>query len=135
MCAAAGSPAEAGAQDERPTKPLIVHLDRDHTRFLKFGALVQIWARHTQMNSGSKLSEGGLVQNAATDVSVRRFRVSMDAQLSERTMGFFQLGVNNLNYISGRGAAVELLDAYASVRRCCSSAGNWCAAPTARADW
>jgi hypothetical protein len=40
----------------------------------------------------------------------------VDAQLSERTMGFFQLGANNLNYLAGRGAAVDLLDAYAEYR-------------------
>jgi hypothetical protein len=116
LCTVVGAPKASRAQDEPITKPLVIYLDQDHTRFLKFGALVQIWARHTQMNPGSKLSEGGLVQEAATDVSVRRFRVSMDAQLSERTMGFFQLGVNNMNYISGRGAAVELLDAYAEYK-------------------
>jgi hypothetical protein len=68
------------------------------------------------MNPGSKLSQGGLVQDEATDLSIRRFRLSMEAQLSERTMGFFQLGVNNLNYLSGLGASVDLLDAYAEYK-------------------
>ena len=86
LCALAGSPSVARAQDEPETKPLIVYLDEDQTRFLKFGASVQIWARYTEMNPGSKLSEGGLVQDEATDVSIRRFRVSLEAQLSERIM-------------------------------------------------
>lgn len=116
LCALAGSPAEARAQDEPETKPLIVYLDEDRTRFLKFGTWVQIWGRYTEMSPGSKLSEGGLVQTVANDVSIRRFRVSMDAQLSERTTTFIQLGVNNLNYLAGLGAAVDLLDAYAEYK-------------------
>jgi hypothetical protein len=117
LCALlAGVPAFAGSSDDSPTKPLVIYLDEEKTRYLRFGTWAQIWVRHTQMNPGSKLSEGGLVQDSATDVSIRRFRISMDAQFSERTSGFFQLGVNNLNYLSGIEASVELLDAYAEYR-------------------
>lgn len=116
LCVLAGSPTAARAQDEPKTKGLIVYLDEEQAHFLKFGTSVQIWVRNTKMNPGSKLSEGGLIQDVANDVSIRRLRVSMDAQFTERASGFFQLGVNNVNYLAGRGAAVQLLDAYAEYK-------------------
>jgi len=107
---------ESRAQSELGTKPLIVYLDEERQRYLKFGTYVQVWARYTDMNPGSVTSDGGLVQDSATDISIRRFRASMDAQFTEHAMGYIQLGLNNLNFQSERRTSVDLLDAYAEYK-------------------
>ena len=116
LCLLDGGAGSVRAQDTQDSKPLIVYLDEEQTRYVKFGTSMQIWARYTDLNPGSSISENGAVQSGIADVSIRRFRASMDAQLTGRTMGYIQIGLNNLNYRSSRGTPVELLDIYAEYK-------------------
>ena len=103
-CLAAG--ANAG-------NPLMVRLDEDGTRFIRFGGTLQIWGRYTQTNPGSVLTDDGAVQDGMVDISLRRFRASADLQFTPRAMAWVMVGFNNLNHLSSRKTSVDLLDAWA----------------------
>ncbi len=109
---AAGSPT-VWAQEEPEPRPLVFYSNTEQTRYVRFGAAMQIWARYTDLNPGSRLSDDGQVLGGIADVSIRRFRASMDVQFAERALAYVQIGLNNLNFRSSRGKPVELLDIYA----------------------
>jgi hypothetical protein len=93
-------------------KPLVVYLDDEKSRHLRFSAWFQVWLRHTELNPGSTVSSEG-VRSDVTDLSIRRFRLGVWGPVTERLFVFTQLGLNNLNYLSERGVSIDLLDAYA----------------------
>lgn len=80
---------------------------------LKFNASAQIWARYTELNPGSTIQ--GEARDYATDVSIRRFRVSLSGYVTDRWFVKFQLGTNNLNYLSNN-SDLRILDLEASYR-------------------
>lgn len=104
---------EARSEKGSDDQPLTVYLDDDGSRFIKLGMWSQLWARHTDLNPGSLLSEDGQVQSSVTDFSVRRFRGTLDAQFTERAMVFVIVGLNNVNYLSERGVSLDLFDVWA----------------------
>jgi hypothetical protein len=108
---ALGTP-EARAENEPKKNPLAIYLNDEQTRFIKFGAWAQIWGRHTELNPGSQLDSGGAIEDSVTDFTIRRLRFSMNMQLTERFMGFLQIGFNNYNSQYHDNVNIDLLDAY-----------------------
>lgn len=98
------------AQNELGNTPLRIYWGDDKKQWLQFSTYVQLWGRVNQNNPGSTVND--VVQSVTTDISIRRFRWGLSAAPWEKTFVFFQLGVNNLNYLSPRGTSVDLLDAY-----------------------
>lgn len=96
---------------ESETRTLQFDLKDDKTRWFAFHTYAQLWTRLNDNNPGSLVSEE--LQDRTFDISVRRFRLGFQAQLSERLLIYSQLGINNLNYLSPRGTSLDLLDAYA----------------------
>ncbi|MHA7056286.1 porin [Aquimarina sp. M1] len=92
-------------------KPLKWYLNDDHNRWLGLHTYLQLWARVNQNNPGSLVSEE--IQNTTADISIRRFRLAIKGQLTEKLFVYTQFGTNNLNYLSSRGTSLKLLDAYA----------------------
>ena len=95
-------------------KPLRWQLNGDSTRWLALHTYVQFWARLNQNNPDPRIFDN--VEKATADISIRRFRLGMQGQLTENLFIYTQLGINNLNYLSPRGTSVDLLDAYAEYR-------------------
>ncbi len=98
------------AQNALGNKPLRVYWGDDKTQWLQFSSYIQLWGRVNQNNPGSTVNDK--LQTVTTDISIRRFRLGLSAAPWEKTYVSFQLGVNNLNYLSPRGTSVDLLDAY-----------------------
>lgn len=92
-------------------KPLRWYLNEEKTHWLALHTYAQLWTRINENNPGSLISEQP--QNTTFDISVRRFRFALQAQLTEKMFVYSQLGINNLNYLSPRGTPMDLLDAYA----------------------
>lgn len=92
-------------------KPLRWNLNDNGTHWLAIHTYAQFWMRGTENNPGSLLSDQQ--QNTTFDISIRRFRLGIEAQLTEKLFVYSQLGINNLNYLSSRGTSTDLLDAYA----------------------
>ena len=105
-------------QDLEPTEwghqPLRWNLNDTGSRWLAFHTYAQFWMRGTENNPGSITSEEP--QASTFDISIRRFRLGIQAQLSEKLFVYSQVGINNLNYLSPRGTSTDLLDAYAEYK-------------------
>ena len=95
-------------------KPLKWHLNQDSTRWMALHTYVQLWARLNNNNPGTKVFENP--ESTTADISIRRFRLGLQGQLSTNLFVYTQLGINNLNYLSPRGTSTDLLDAYAEYR-------------------
>jgi hypothetical protein len=79
---------------------------------IRVGTWAQLWARTTELNPGSLLAEGGDIQERVTDISLRRWRANLEAQLSTNAMVFLLVGVNNTNFLTDKGVEVTLFDAW-----------------------
>jgi hypothetical protein len=75
---------------------------KDSSRFIKVNMTNQVWIRNTDANASTTVN--GVSQNNITDISIRRVRLVMSGQLSDRVSFFAQFGQNNLNYLSSRKA-------------------------------
>jgi hypothetical protein len=73
---------------------------KDSSLFIKLNMNSQIWTRFTQNDPQTYVQ--GRKQESTTDVSIRRMRLILSGQLSDRVSFFVQFGQNNLNYLSAR---------------------------------
>ena len=98
------------AQKKSGNEPLRLYLNANGTQWLQFSSYLQLWGRVNENNPGSTVNDE--LENVTTDISIRRFRLGVSSSPWAKTYVSFQLGVNNLNYLSPRGTSVDLLDAY-----------------------
>lgn len=101
------TPAQRAPQaiDQTAKKPvpdrteLKINLNESGTHFFKATFLNQTWVRYNQSNPGSTV-----VQDPASetvDFGLRRTRMQLFGQLSDRLFLYFQFGMNNFNYQNG----------------------------------
>jgi len=77
---------------------LKLNLNEDGSHYFKATFLNQIWFRYNQSNPGTHvLSEP---KSETFDIGLRRTRIQMYGQLSDRVFVYFQFGQNNFNYLS-----------------------------------
>lgn len=74
---------------------------------LKLSMSAQLWLTHSELNPGSEIER--VVENSITDLSIRRFRMAVHGNLTERLYIKTQIGLNNLNYATSLGQ-LKLLD-------------------------
>ena len=102
------------AQEEKGpfgNSPLKWYLNDEETHWIRFHTYAQLWGRYNDNNPGTIVFDEP--ESSSLDISVRRFRLALQAQLTDRLFVYTQLGINNLNYLTPRGTSVDLLDAYA----------------------
>jgi hypothetical protein len=112
---------------DKMKKGLNFYLDsKDSSRFIKFEVVTQLWTRYTdaspltQVGAGGAGVAGNYSQRGIADVSVRRARLIMSGQLTDRIAFFTQFGENSLNYTSARKAGTFFHDItidYAVIKR------------------
>lgn len=73
---------------------------KDSSLFIRLNMCSQLWLRYTENNPCSAIQ--GTPQACTTDMSVRRMRLVLSGQLTDRAAFYVQFGQNNLNYISAR---------------------------------
>lgn len=88
---AAGSFAQIKADKEA----LKFNLNDEGTHYFQFTALNQTWLRFNQSNPGT-LAEGA-PKNNTFDIGLRRTRVQLLGQVTDRVFLYFQFGQNNFN--------------------------------------
>jgi hypothetical protein len=76
-------------------KPLKYSLNDDGTHWFQVTFLNQTWARYNQSNPGTKLD--GEDAPETFDLGLRRTRIQMFGQITDRTFVYFQFGSNNVN--------------------------------------
>lgn len=75
---------------------------KDSSLFIKLNMCSQLWLRYTENNPLSAVQ--GTRQDYTTDASIRRIRLVLSGQLTDRAAFYIQFGQNNLNYLSSRKA-------------------------------
>lgn len=97
-------------QNNSSNSKLRFYLNDHKKHWIQFSSFVQLWGRVTENNPNTTVND--TPEDVTTDISIRRFRLGLGIKPADNLYVFFQLGVNNLNYLSPRGTAIDLLDAY-----------------------
>ncbi|HAK77538.1 MAG TPA: hypothetical protein DCM71_11655, partial [Runella sp.] len=93
----------ATAQDSVKPAPdkneLKYNLNASGTHFFKATFLNQTWVRFNQSNPGTTVINEPASQTL--DLGLRRTRMQLFGQISDRAFVYFQLGMNNFNFLNG----------------------------------
>lgn len=84
-------------------------LNENGSHFLKMTVANQIWLRYNDSNPGTTLY--GFDKPSTTDIGIRRMRLQLFGQITDRTYFYIQLGENNFNALSDRKLGFFLHDA------------------------
>jgi len=95
--------------DSLANEKLRVNLNKAGTNFIQFSASTQIWMRYTENNPGSTVFDNP--EPNTSDISIRRLRIGMYGKVADKTYVYIGLGDNNINYLSGQGVPIKILDA------------------------
>lgn len=87
-----------------------IYLNETGSSYVKFSVLGQFWLRQQQMNPGTTVN--GTPKDNSTDIGIRRLRMQVYGQLTDRAFFYVQLGQNNFNNISDRKQGFFVHDAY-----------------------
>lgn len=75
-------------------------LSADGSRYFKITLVNQVWLRYNQSNPGTTV--GGYSQPSTYDIGIRRFRIQLYGQLTDRVFIYSQIGINNFGYTADR---------------------------------
>lgn len=101
------------------------YLNQDGSQFLKMTLMNQTWLRHNENNPGS--TTNGFDKPSTTDIGIRRLRLQLFGQITDRTYIYLQIGQNNFNALSDRKQGFFIHDAlgeYAVVKNKLSFGGG-----------
>lgn len=87
-----------GYADWKEKDPFKWNLNADGSQYLKFGFLNQAQLRYEQNNPGSLIQ--GKPEDDSTDIGLRRTRLVLQGQLTDRVYFYTQYGMNNFNFLS-----------------------------------
>jgi hypothetical protein len=86
---------------EPAAKPMLrMNLSDDGKHFIQVTFLNQLWLRYNDSNPGTSVYE--TAKPSTFDVSLRRTRIQLFGQLTDRVFFYAQFGQNNFNYLSAR---------------------------------
>jgi hypothetical protein len=103
--------APPAAQVDHSYKPLLLKLNDDGSKYIRFIVWTQVWATLTENNPGTVDVNGNRIDGSAeagawsTDVAIRRSRFLAYAQISPRAMILTHWGINNQSFINGGAGA------------------------------
>jgi hypothetical protein len=91
-----------------PPKPkeieeLRLKLNEDGSHYIKATILNQVWLRYNESNPGTTVL--GDPTSETFDIGLRRTRLQLYGQITERVFFYLQFGQNNFNYLAGQNAA------------------------------
>lgn len=95
-----------------------LYLNEDGSNYVKATFLTQAWTRYQFYNPGTTIF--GYHKDKGADIGLRRFRIQLYSQVTERLFIYTQVGENNFNNISDRKFGFFVHDAvaeYAFVRK------------------
>ena len=102
------------AQEQKPEnnffKDRKLNLNEDGSNYVKFTFLAQAWLRSAEYNPGTTIN--GVETSSGTDIGIRRYRVQLYGQLTDRVFAYSQFGENNFNNIADRKEGFFVHDAY-----------------------
>lgn len=83
------------AQKNSDKENLKYNLDESGSHFFQVTFLNQTWLRYNQSNAGTLLE--GKKANETFDIGLRRTRIQMFGQITDKVFIYFQFGQNNFN--------------------------------------
>ena len=104
-----GATAFAQNNSEKQNSPLKFNLNKDGTHWVKATFLSQIWLRETQTNPGSTVFYEPV--DNVFDIGLRRTRLQLMGQITDKVFFYTQFGLNNFHYTSARYAGAFFHDA------------------------
>jgi hypothetical protein len=84
-------------------KTLKFNLNEDGTHYFQAVFMNQTWLRYTQSNEGTTLFQKS--QANIFDIGLRRTRIQLFGQITDRAFVYFQFGQNNFNTTAGYNAS------------------------------
>lgn len=89
---------------------LRLNFDESGKTYIKANIASQLWVRYAEMNPGSTINDA-TVDNTF-EVSMRRLRIGISAQLTPKFLIVTSFGGNNLNYNTYKSFQFKVLDLY-----------------------
>lgn len=91
------------------TKELKYNLDETGKKYVKAAFLNQVWLRYNRSNPGTTVN--GVSKDNTFDIGLRRTRMQLYGQLTDRVFFYTQFGMNNFNFLA-QGAGNRKLQAF-----------------------
>jgi hypothetical protein len=106
------APTDSTAKKE--LKELKFKLNQDGSHYVKATFTNQIWLRYNQQNPGTTLD--GYTLKDGIDIGLRRTRIQLFGQVSDRVFFYTQIGTNNLSSTGARKQGLFFHDAVAELK-------------------
>lgn len=95
-------------------KELKFKLNENGSQYVKATFLNQVWVRYNQNNPGTTVN--GYTESETFDIGLRRTRIQLFGQLSEKIFFYTQFGTNNLSYNGARKQGLFFHDAIGEIK-------------------
>ena len=95
LCASISCIYSVSAQKTPDTELLKLKLNESGSRYFQITFLNQVWVRGNENNPGTLVE--GVAENQSFDIGLRRTRMQMMGQITDRAFIYFQFGQNNFN--------------------------------------
>ncbi len=102
---------QAKAQNFLKDRQLKFKFNEEGTHYVQLSMVGQLWVRYDHNNPGSTVF--GNAQAHTFDIGVRRWRMSLFSQVTDRVFIFTQFGMNNFSSSSKQFSGFFIHDAYA----------------------
>ena len=90
---------------------LKLNLDESGKTYIKASVRMQLWTRYIETNPGTTIN--GEIADNVFDISIRRLRMGVSAQLTPKLYVYSLFGGNNINVTSEKDFQFEVLDLFA----------------------
>lgn len=90
--------AQPAAEQKKPLTELKLNLSEDGSKYVKATFLNQTWVRWNQSNPGTLVN--GQPMDNTFDIGLRRTRMQLYGQITDRTFFYTQFGMNNFNFLA-----------------------------------
>jgi hypothetical protein len=88
---------------KKELEELRLKLNEDGSHYIKATILNQVWLRYNDSNPGTTVL--GDPASETFDIGLRRTRLQLYGQLTDRMFFYLQFGQNNFNYLAGQNAS------------------------------
>ncbi|MET2984001.1 porin [Aureibaculum conchae] len=93
---------------------LKLNFDESGNSYIKANIASQLWLRYAEMNPGTTINDAEIKNTY--EVSMRRLRIGISAQLTPKLLIVSSFGGNNLNYNTDKTFQFKVLDLYAEYK-------------------
>lgn len=93
---------------------LKLNFNKSGTSYIKGTFLAQTWARYSEFNPGTTID--GTPKSDYGDIGIRRWRIQVFGQLTNRVYFYTQFGQNNFSFLQPRHTGAFLHDAITELR-------------------